>query len=167
MNRSPILTLEHVVIGLSLLGDRFTRSVATPLHRMYHELLADQITAREFERAVRVVIADDTWFPSPSRLIEAATASIDDQAASAWSEILAANREDRAHEIDTHARASLTDLGGSHMIQSLTGDTILRFRTAFLAEYARRARAARVTAYANGFQNVLPSSAGFELEVLR
>lgn len=138
------ITPELMDVVMVSLGERFGREISAPLCSMYHQSLEPMLTRAEFEQAVRVVIAEDVWFPSPARIIEAATSSVDDQAALAWSEILCANREDRAHEIDQHARASLTDLGGSHMIQTLTGDNILRFRTAFLTEYARRARAARV-----------------------
>lgn len=160
------ITPELMDVVMVSLGERFGREISAPLIGMYHQSLEPMLTKHELEQAVRVVIAEDVWFPSPARIIEAATSSVDDQAALAWSEILSANREGRAHDIDQHARVSLTDLGGSHMVQTLTGDNILRFRAAFLTEYARRARAARVEMFVNNLP-ALPSSTKSHLEVLR
>lgn len=145
MNNLNPKTVLAIMVSL---GERFARETSTPLVRMYHQALEPHLTDSELETGTRIVIAEDTFFPSPARLIEAATSSIDDQAAANWSELLAANREDRKHEADHIARESLADLGGNQILKSMTGDAVLRVRSAFLTEYTRRARAARVKTYA-------------------
>jgi hypothetical protein len=142
------LNSKTVLAVMVSLGERFSRETSTPLVRMYHQALEPHLTNDELNAGTRIVIAEDTFFPSPARLIEAATSSIDDQAAANWSELLAANREDRKHAADQIARESLANLGGGQILKSMTGDAVLRIRAAFLTEYARRARAIRIKTYA-------------------
>jgi hypothetical protein len=164
-NSNGKISLEFCAAAMVTLGERFARSVSAPLIRIYHDALAQALRLEQLEKAVRVVCIEDTFFPSPARLIEAATGNIDDAARVQWDESIAAHHANRRAELDSFAKSAWHSLGGREYAFSSQMDAsrLLKLREQFLHDYAARARAERVNALA--LPSVKPPSVKPEAQV--
>jgi hypothetical protein len=148
-NSNGKISLEFCAAAMVTLGERFARSVSAPLIRIYHDALAQALRLEQLEKAVRVVCIEDTFFPSPARLIEAATGNIEHAAMLQWDESLKAYNDNYTPELDSIAKVVWDSFGRrEYVFKSTDGRGLLHVRESFLRDYAARARAERVNALA-------------------
>lgn len=130
--------------AFALLGDRFNRASSVPMVKMYAQSFdAFGFSPSELESAVSIVIFEDTFFPSPARLIEATRGSLEDQGVQMWDEYIHAIDENRASKVDPVAREALTSIGSRSALEGATGSQFVTMRGKFLEEYSRRSKLAR------------------------
>lgn len=60
---------DRFAAGMGVLAGCFGRVVDAAVVRAYYDALSPQLTTEEFERAVRVAIASETYWPAPATLI--------------------------------------------------------------------------------------------------
>jgi hypothetical protein len=141
MNKSLVVATKD---AFALLGDRFNRAASAPMAKMYAQAFEMMdLTLEELGNAVSIVIFEDTFFPSPARLVEAARGSLEGQAVDMWDEYIKAISEDRASKVDQIARDSLNSIGSRSALESATGSQFVTIRSKFVEEYTRRSKAKR------------------------
>jgi hypothetical protein len=135
--------------AFALLGDRFNRAASAPMVKMYAQAFESlEFTPDELQNAVNIVIFEDTFFPSPARLIEAARGSLEGQAVEMWDEYIHAIAEDRASKVDQIARDSLNSIGSRSALEGATGSQFVTMRSKFVEEYTRRSKLKRAAVLA-------------------
>jgi hypothetical protein len=132
--------------AFALLGDRFNRSSSAPMVKMYAQAFESlDFTPDELQIAVSIVIFEDTFFPSPARLVEAARGSLEGQAVDMWDEYIHAIAEDRKSNVDQIARDALNSIGSRSALEGATGSQFVTMRSKFIEEYTRRSKTKRAT----------------------
>jgi len=87
--------LEHAVFvrEMTLLHERFGRTVNAQVIARYYDTLSRELSTPEFERAARVIFDEDQFWPAPARFRDAARGGNPKELASAeWERLLTACR---------------------------------------------------------------------------
>lgn len=63
------LDKSKFLAGLAVLAGAFGREVDGPVQRAYYTVLGSQLTDAEFERAVNLCLASETYWPSPAVIL--------------------------------------------------------------------------------------------------
>jgi hypothetical protein len=130
---------------MGLLCAKSQRAADPAVIKMYKIILDEQLTTEQFVKGAIVTFAQDTFFPTPERIIEAALGEIQEAASAQWLEMLAAAKADRRTNLDGIAKDAIAELGGTNVVRTLSDHSqLMRVRTEFISNYSRRARAARL-----------------------
>src|SRR5690242_16799853 len=141
--------------GMGLLAGAFNRTVDGAVSRAYYSILSNALTTDEFEAAVGKVMAEETFWPSPAKLIAAVRSSPADAGAAALEHV---NRvlsdhggyrflpHEKFHsEFDAPTRAAIAAVGGLADI----ADTPIERHPALVKKFS--------SAYAAALQPKLPT----------
>lgn len=60
---------------IRILEERFRHPLSEGVFDRYYEVLSVELTDEQFEQAARIVFTEDSYFPSPRRLLNAAAAT--------------------------------------------------------------------------------------------
>jgi hypothetical protein len=133
----------------ALLCERFGRAPTPTLHDAYLQSLNPHLDTDQFVIACRRVFHEDTWFPSPLRIVDASHGKLEDAAARHWLELWASITEDRRADLDDLARGALKALGGTSGVRvSLErGRDLVKIRELFVSEYIRAGTEARASSH--------------------
>lgn len=133
--------------GLGILSNNFKTTVDAALSRVWYGVLSARLTTEEFERAVAISIAEDTFWPSAASLIaKVAPLSPADLGATALEHVNRILSQHGGHRFLSHAtyhaefdaptRAAISAVGG---LSEITGCSIERYGSLtkkFAAAYA-------------------------------
>lgn len=84
-----MITKKQFTEAIAILEDRFNREHSGPTLAAYFDVIREELTVSEFQRACRECFRRDTFFPAPQRLIDLARGgSEEDLAERSWHELL-------------------------------------------------------------------------------
>lgn len=130
----------------ALLLQRFGRDANEIMTQRYYEYLSAHLTTDEFERAARVIYAEDTFWPSPKRFLDALDGDPRERAESAWATVMNAARNwpQEKPDVDPATARIVAGLGGWREIAFAESDAKLAtLRKAFLSAFADEAQRER------------------------
>jgi hypothetical protein len=113
---------EKFIAGMAVLSGAFGREVDGPVQRAYYGVLNSQLTDEEFERAVSLTLATETFWPSPAVLLSKVKADDDTRGQVAFEHVnrVSGNaggfrflsHETYHREFDAPTRAAISAVGG-------------------------------------------------------
>lgn len=131
--------------GMGVLAGAFNRSLDAAVTRSYYRLLSDRLTTDEFQRAVEITLATETFWPSPAVLLAKIKADDESRAVLAFEHV---NRVMISHggyrfltaetynrEFDAPTKAAISAVGGLAAIGNTNEDRWQSLQRKFVKEY--------------------------------
>lgn len=131
--------------GLALLAGAFSRELDAPLQRVYYVVLSPALTTEEFETAVTMTLATDTFWPSPAVLLGKVKADANSRAALAFEHVNRVTGDNGGfryltaetfhREFDAPTKAAISAVGGLAAIANTTEERWPSMQKKFAAAY--------------------------------
>jgi hypothetical protein len=118
------MTIDHTAFaaGMGLLAGAFNRTVDAPISRVYFGILSQRLTTAEFERAITLVLSEETFWPSPAVILGKVVQDDSERALAAFEHVnrvvgAAGGHRFLSHdtyqrEFDAATRAAISAVGG-------------------------------------------------------
>lgn len=139
------LDKDSFLAGLALLAGAFGREIDGAVQRAYYGVLSSQLNDEEFQRAVSITLATETFWPSPAVILSKVKADDGSRAALAFEHV---NRvtgsnggfryltaETFHREFDAPTKAAISAVGGLAAIGNTTEERWPGLQRKFAAAY--------------------------------
>jgi hypothetical protein len=140
-----VIEKEPFLAGLAILAGAFGREVDAPVQRAYYAVLSPQMTTEDFEKAVSLTLASESYWPSPAVILSKVKADAESRGLVAFervNRVMGANGGHRflshdtyIREFDEATRMAISAVGGLAKIGDTTEDRWPALQRRFVAAH--------------------------------
>jgi len=137
---------DTFLAGLAVLAGAFGREVDAPVQRAYYAVLSPQMTTEDFEKAVSLTLASETYWPSPAVILSKVKADAESRGLMAFEHVIRVMGANGGHrflshdtymrEFDEATRMAISAVGGLAKIGDTTEERWPALQRKFIAAHA-------------------------------